>query len=161
MYGADARYRWCSPKVETTYASYSLGERNAIKFSRGHSVQTKFSPSRSGRPNMSRWIQSFEVPSTSGRGTYTVSLDKQGHFGCSCPQWKFRRVECKHIARIKEDVQCGPRALARVVQLAYQRMFRKSDSETPKPSSFRSSHRETATSGDGCGRSVTPRLELQ
>ena len=63
---------------------------------------------------MAKWIQSFEVPSTSGRGTYTVSQDRDGKFGCSCPQWKFRRVSCKHILRVQEQVQTGPQSFERV-----------------------------------------------
>lgn len=57
---------------------------------------------------MSKWIQSFEVPSTTRNETYIVSLNAQGGFGCSCPQWKFRRGECKHIQKIKADVRQGP-----------------------------------------------------
>lgn len=53
---------------------------------------------------MAKWQQSFEVPSTSGRGTYIVSLDKTGNWGCSCPQWKFRRLACKHIVSVQAQV---------------------------------------------------------
>lgn len=54
---------------------------------------------------MPKWIQSFEVPSTGGHGRYIVSLDKHGTWGCSCPNWKFRRAVCKHILAIREQVQ--------------------------------------------------------
>ena len=53
---------------------------------------------------MAKWVQSFEVPSTSGDGTYVVSLDKTGSWGCSCPHWKFRRVSCKHILSVQAQV---------------------------------------------------------
>lgn len=54
---------------------------------------------------MAKWVQSFEVPSTSGDGTYVVSLDKTGSWGCSCPHWKFRRAPCKHILSVQAQVE--------------------------------------------------------
>ncbi len=56
---------------------------------------------------MNQWIQSFEVPSSSGRGTYRVSQDRNGQFGCSCPHWKYRHQPCKHIETIKNQVRAG------------------------------------------------------
>ncbi len=47
------------------------------------------------------WIKRWEVESENGNGKYVVAIDQNGVYGCSCPQWKFRRQECKHIARIK------------------------------------------------------------
>lgn len=82
---------------------------------------------------MAKWIQSFEVPSTSGRGTYTVSQDRDGNFGCSCPQWKFHRLECKHVLKIKEQVQTGPLAFDRINPTcvpANVRQVRKRDEDT-------------------------------
>jgi hypothetical protein len=32
---------------------------------------------------------------------YTVAQDASGQFGCSCPRWKFKREQCKHIDRLK------------------------------------------------------------
>jgi len=37
-------------------------------------------------------------------GAYVVAMDNGGKFGCSCPVWKFKRVECKHILQIKENL---------------------------------------------------------
>jgi len=37
----------------------------------------------------------FLVKSQSGNGTYTVDL--RGHGSCTCPDWTYRQVECKHI----------------------------------------------------------------
>jgi len=45
-----------------------------------------------------RWKQRWYVSS------YTVSMDENGNFGCSCPHWKFRREECKHIREVKEEL---------------------------------------------------------
>src|SRR5262249_26041244 len=53
---------------------------------------------------MAKWQQSFEVPSTSGGGTYVVSLDKTGNWGCSCPHWRFSRAICKHIRSVQAQV---------------------------------------------------------
>lgn len=51
---------------------------------------------------MPKWIKKWQVPSSSGNGTYVVSLAKDGTaYGCSCPVWKFRRQECHHIKAVK------------------------------------------------------------
>jgi hypothetical protein len=51
-----------------------------------------------------RWIKKWRVESFIEYDTsYVVSMDAEGVFGCSCPVWKFRRLECKHIKRIKEN----------------------------------------------------------
>jgi len=47
-----------------------------------------------------RWIEKYKVCSRSSRRplqVYTVSLAKDGTWGCSCPSWRFRREQCKHI----------------------------------------------------------------
>lgn len=44
-----------------------------------------------------RYIKQWQVPSSTGSGTWTVSLDKNGAYSCSCPRWKFKREDCKHI----------------------------------------------------------------
>jgi len=49
------------------------------------------------------YIRKWEVPSfTNPDKIYTVSLTKNGEYQCSCPQWIFRRKECKHIKMIRE-----------------------------------------------------------
>ena len=51
-----------------------------------------------------KWKKSWIVPSTSNPNTkYVVSLSTEGQYGCSCPVWKFRREQCKHI----QSVKCG------------------------------------------------------
>lgn len=52
-----------------------------------------------------RWVERWNVVSTSSGNTYTVAKDRDGNFGCSCPRWKFKREECKHIAQIKSALQ--------------------------------------------------------
>jgi len=50
-----------------------------------------------------KWIQRWEVTSHSNPDkTYVVAIDGDGGWGCSCPVWKFRRLECKHIRQVKE-----------------------------------------------------------
>jgi len=45
-----------------------------------------------------RWVKRWQVPSESDPDkTYTVAVDANGNYGCSCPVWKFRRLQCKHI----------------------------------------------------------------
>ncbi|GAH80784.1 unnamed protein product, partial [marine sediment metagenome] len=32
---------------------------------------------------------------------WIVAIDNDGHYGCSCPVWKFKRQECHHIKLVK------------------------------------------------------------
>ena len=48
------------------------------------------------------WIQKWEVDGSNGK-VWIVALSDKGTFGCSCPSWKFRRVECHHIKYIKDN----------------------------------------------------------
>ena len=47
------------------------------------------------------WIKKWIVESENGNSKYAVSLSDKNEWGCSCPAWKFRRQECKHIVRVK------------------------------------------------------------
>lgn len=50
-----------------------------------------------------KWKIRWKVPSESDPDkTYTVAQDAEGEYGCSCPVWKFRRQECKHIQAVKD-----------------------------------------------------------
>jgi hypothetical protein len=55
-------------------------------------------------PPADRWIQRYSVPRSTGDGTWTVAQAKIGTWGCSCPRWKFKREQCKHI----QEVQAHP-----------------------------------------------------
>lgn len=48
-----------------------------------------------------KWIKKWNIKSESGNGSYVVSLSNENTWGCSCPVWKFRRQECKHIIRVR------------------------------------------------------------
>ena len=45
------------------------------------------------------WIEKYKIKGE--HGIYVVSLKDDGTWGCSCPQWKFRRIECHHIDIVK------------------------------------------------------------
>lgn len=48
---------------------------------------------------MAKWIEKWGIKGESGK-IYTVALANDGTYGCSCPQWCFRRKiagDCKHI----------------------------------------------------------------
>jgi hypothetical protein len=47
-----------------------------------------------------QWIERHEVTSSSLDRHYVVSLHRDGYWGCSCPVWKFRRLQCKHIEEV-------------------------------------------------------------
>lgn len=46
-----------------------------------------------------RWVKRWKVQGTDNE--WTVAVDKNGNYGCSCPVWKFRRQECHHIKQVK------------------------------------------------------------
>ena len=48
-----------------------------------------------------KWIKKWKVKSENSNNVYVVSLSDKGEWGCSCPAWKFNRIECKHIIRVK------------------------------------------------------------
>jgi hypothetical protein len=48
-----------------------------------------------------RWVKKWEIQGSKG-DIYTVAQDADGNFGCSCPVWKFKREECKHIKQVKD-----------------------------------------------------------
>ena len=50
-----------------------------------------------------RWVKRWHVPKSSGEGAWTVAVDRLGNWGCSCPIWKFKRLECHHIISIKAN----------------------------------------------------------
>jgi len=56
-----------------------------------------------------KWDKKWTVHShTDYNKTYVVSLDEDGEtWGCSCPHWTHRRVECKHIQEIKYNYEAG------------------------------------------------------
>jgi Fanconi anemia group M protein len=48
-------------------------------------------------------LRSWRVPSESKPGVeYTVTLGNDGTWSCTCPHYTYRRVECKHILKVKE-----------------------------------------------------------
>jgi|GEM_PF-5029960 hypothetical protein len=52
-------------------------------------------------PRDGRWVARWLVLGDQGHD-YTVAKDAAGCWGCSCPRWKFKREECKHIARVAD-----------------------------------------------------------
>jgi len=58
------------------------------------------------------WIRGWDVHShTDPLKKYRVSQALGGHYGCSCPRWKFskmdgdgHRPDCKHITEIKTNL---------------------------------------------------------
>ena len=54
---------------------------------------------------MSKWIKKWSVTGSSG-AVWVVSVDEKGEYACSCPVWKFKRRECKHIDLVKAGA-CG------------------------------------------------------
>ena len=49
-----------------------------------------------------KWIKRWKINGSNGN-TWTVAIDKDGNYGCSCPIWKFKRKECHHILQVKQN----------------------------------------------------------
>lgn len=47
------------------------------------------------------WVKKWHIESENSNKEYVVSLSDKDTWGCSCPAWKFRRQECKHIIRVR------------------------------------------------------------
>jgi Fanconi anemia group M protein len=55
-------------------------------------------------------LRSWRVPSESRPGVeYTVTLSDDGTWTCTCPHYTYRRMECKHILKVKEGLS-APKA---------------------------------------------------
>jgi hypothetical protein len=85
-----------------------------------------------------KWVKQWKVSSwkSSGNdltpGAYTVSLSVDGEWGCSCPRWKFKREECKHIREIQaqENWKKGdPTAALRLTALRIEKLKAKGKTE--------------------------------
>jgi len=50
---------------------------------------------------MSKWINTWLIDGSKGK-TWKVSIDKDGNYGCSCPVWKFKRIQCHHIEAVRK-----------------------------------------------------------
>ena len=50
---------------------------------------------------MSKWIRTWEIDGSKGK-TWRVSEDRDGNYGCSCPVWKFKRIQCHHIEAVRK-----------------------------------------------------------
>ena len=58
-----------------------------------------------GRLEAKVYSNQWTVPSSSSLGKfYKVSVTPNGEWECSCPDWTFRRNECKHIKQVKNSV---------------------------------------------------------
>jgi Fanconi anemia group M protein len=55
-------------------------------------------------------LRSWRVPSESKPGIeYTVTLSDDGTWSCTCPHYTYRRAECKHILKVREELSApGP-----------------------------------------------------
>lgn len=59
-------------------------------------------------PDSGPWIRKWSVPRSDGSGTWTVARRKDGSYGCSCPRWRFKREQCKHIAEVQDNPTSYP-----------------------------------------------------
>jgi hypothetical protein len=53
-------------------------------------------------PAIPIWQTFYECPSQTNKDTsYIVATNESEEWGCSCPRWKFKREECKHIRQVQ------------------------------------------------------------
>lgn len=55
-----------------------------------------------------RWAARYKVRSSSAETSYTVAVDFNGKWGCSCPKWRFQkgsRRDCQHIYWLREALE--------------------------------------------------------
>jgi len=50
---------------------------------------------------MDKWTRKWLIDGSKGK-TWTVAEDREGNYACSCPVWKFRRLQCHHIEAVKK-----------------------------------------------------------
>lgn len=49
------------------------------------------------------WVKKYKVKSFTSNVEYVVSVNEKGQWACSCPHWKFRRAQCKHINYVRNQ----------------------------------------------------------
>jgi len=70
------------------------------KTSQQYSIRRLNVPRLEAKVYSNKWdVRSHSDPSK----FYTVSLTEDGQYECSCPQWIYRRRECKHIQQVKNS----------------------------------------------------------
>jgi hypothetical protein len=57
-----------------------------------------------------KWIAQWKVKSSTGKGSYTVSLGHDGKYACSCMAWtrNMPRKDCKHITEVRAITNLKP-----------------------------------------------------
>jgi hypothetical protein len=83
--GRQFRARWCQLTCSTCQ---NKGRSRSSSVYGGTAPATK------------QWVERHEVHSSDLERCYIVARKQDGTWGCSCPQWKFRRQQCKHIEEV-------------------------------------------------------------
>lgn len=87
--------RYCGKESDTVNYGYCLGCRRKMLKERDLKEKTMKSADK--------WVKRWNIPKSTGEGFWTVAVTADGEWGCSCPQWKFKRIECKHIHQVRSD----------------------------------------------------------
>jgi hypothetical protein len=77
------------------------------------------------RRRVMAWVQKFEAQSfTDNERRYTVSVDDNGKWGCSCKGWifKYRKqgLDCQHIIEKKAEVGWRDDDISAIIRLKAQ-----------------------------------------
>ena len=55
----------------------------------------------------SKIVKQWKVPSSKGDKEYTITLNDKDEYSCSCPNWIYRRAQCKHIQAVQDGEYDG------------------------------------------------------
>lgn len=116
--------------------SYRRRSKNEYVFSRRSSGKPGLMRVVQKAPSSSLYIAQWDVESHTTPGKhYTVSLKHDHTWQCSCPQWKFRRKECKHIIEAKTGHLTTARQIGETVLVGRtsdgRALFKSEESNTP------------------------------
>ena len=124
---------------------------------------------RMGRLEAKIYSNQWQVPSRSSPGKfYKVSVTPNGEWECSCPDWTYRRNECKHIKQVKNSIgnlASPPKKKPRTGQLTIGDLIEEGPQEARQarcPSCGSTSFRYRKGTDDyacrNCGEILTPML---
>jgi hypothetical protein len=61
-------------------------------------------------------LETILIKSTTRPRCYAVSRWSDGHLECQCEQWRYRHLECKHIAAAREYLAIIDRSAVHRIQ---------------------------------------------
>lgn len=86
-------------------AAYSRSDEEQLFLRFGQNVFDYRERKQGIKMSQGKWLNKWKVQSESDSTKfYTVSQAENNSFGCSCPQWIFRKQICKHIQGVAQTI---------------------------------------------------------